>query len=386
MRILFHSNAPWAGTGYGQQTAIFASRLRDLGHEVTISAFYGLQGQGSQWGGITVLPGGMDGYGNDIVAAHAHTTRAELVVVLADAWPMNPEVIKGLPAAMWMPVDCDRLGVADEKMLTDSGTVPVAMSRHGRDQLTAAGFKPLYIPHGVDPSVFQPPADRAGLRKSWGVDGRFVIGMNAANKDGVRKGYSEQFHAFARFRKDHPDALLLVHALPQMPNNQLNLVALAQRLGIFDHVKFSDQYAYVTGSIKPTSLAEWYGCLDVLSSCSYGEGFGIPIIEAQACGTPVIVTRGSAMTELAGPGWAVDGQPFWNPVHQADWQVPSIEGIHRAYDKAYRYAASKRAAAREFAMTYDADRVLLEHWKPALDFLADHYAGKAAGPKDGVQA
>ena len=29
-------------------------------------------------------------------------------------------------------------------------------------------------------------------------------------------------------------------------------------------------------------MADWYGCLDVLSSCSYGEGFGIPLIEAQA--------------------------------------------------------------------------------------------------------
>ena len=50
---------------------------------------------------------------------------------------------------------------------------------------------------------------------------------------------------------------------------------------------------------------------------------------------------------------------------------PSIGGIARAYEKAYRGAASRRQQAREFAMTYDADAVLLEHWKPALDVLAE---------------
>src|ERR1700744_523767 len=150
LRILWHANAPWAGTGYGQQTAVFTTRLRDLGHEVTISAFYGLTGQASSWAGIPVLPGGFDGYGNDIIGAPAQNTKADLVIVLADAWPFNAEVIRQIPAAMWMPVDCDRLGVADEKFLTDSGAIPIAMSEHGRGQLAAAGFDPLYIPHGID--------------------------------------------------------------------------------------------------------------------------------------------------------------------------------------------------------------------------------------------
>ena len=37
-------------------------------------------------------------------------------------------------------------------------------------------------------------------------------------------------------------------------------------------------------------MAGWYRSLDVLSACSYGEGFGLPILEAQACGSPAIVT------------------------------------------------------------------------------------------------
>ena len=40
-RILWHSVAPWAGSGYGQQTRVFAPRVRDLGHHVAISAYLG---------------------------------------------------------------------------------------------------------------------------------------------------------------------------------------------------------------------------------------------------------------------------------------------------------------------------------------------------------
>jgi len=370
------SNAPWAASGYGTQTALFASRFRDLGHEVVIYANFGLTGAGSVWNGIPVLPAAFDGTGCDILGAHVQSTRPDLVVILADAWPLNPQVLAGLPcpAAVWMPVDSDVLGAADERMLRASGAVPVAMSRHGERQLKAAGFSPLYVPHGVDVQTFRPPADRDALREQWGVAGRFVVGINGANKDGIRKGYAEQFLAFSRFRARHPEALLLVHALPQMPGCQLDLEALARKTGIADAVLFSDRYKYVTGLLSPRDLADWYGVLDVLSACSYAEGFGIPIIEAQACGTPVVTTGASAMTELRGPGWLVAGEPYWNPVHEAWWTRPSVKAIERAYEKAFRAAGQKRQAAREFAMGYDADLVLVDHWKPSLDALMERAA------------
>jgi glycosyltransferase involved in cell wall biosynthesis len=113
-------------------------------------------------------------------------------------------------------------------------------------------------------------------------------------------------------------------------------------------------------------MANWYRCLDVLSLPSWGEGFGLPLIEAQACGIPVVTTRHSAMRELCGAGWMVDGEPFWNYTHEAWWTKPSARSIETAWGRAYEARGRYSERAREFALGYDAWRVTEEHWLPLL--------------------
>jgi glycosyltransferase involved in cell wall biosynthesis len=214
--------------------------------------------------------------------------------------------------------------------------------------------------------VFSPPDSRPRVRAELGVpEDAFIIAMNAANKDAVRKSFPEQFLAFAKFTERHPDAMLLVHSITQAPG-ALNLMDIVNHLGIQSKVKFSDQYGIITGRIQPSNLAALYGAADVLSATSHAEGFGLPIVEAQACGTPVITTNFSSMPELTGAGWSVDGEPFWNAAHQSWWCKPNVGEIQAAYEKAYTEAASLREAAREFALKYSVGRVLAEHWAPVL--------------------
>ena len=44
MKIIWHSVAPWIGTGYGQQSAQVLRRLRDAGHDVAVSGYAGIEG------------------------------------------------------------------------------------------------------------------------------------------------------------------------------------------------------------------------------------------------------------------------------------------------------------------------------------------------------
>ena len=133
-----------------------------------------------------------------------------------------------------------------------------------------------------------------------------------------------------------------------------------------------DQYRYAAGLIRPEELAEWYGMLDVLSACAFGEGFGIPIMEAQACGTPVITTAASSMSELNPLGTEVNGEPFWNGVHKGWWVKPSVTEIATAYEKAYQDRNQvDHARLREFAGEYSVENVSEKYMKPAVSELLE---------------
>jgi len=102
-----------------------------------------------------------------------------------------------------------------------------------------------------------------------------------------------------------------------------------------------------------------------------GEGFGIPVIEAQACGTPVIVSNFTAQPELCGDGWVVDGQPFWDAAQKSWFLTPSVPGIINALEEAYKRGHGTSQKAVEFAKQYQADAVYESHWKPAMKEIAE---------------
>jgi glycosyltransferase involved in cell wall biosynthesis len=132
-----------------------------------------------------------------------------------------------------------------------------------------------------------------------------------------------------------------------------------------------NQYAYRM-ALPQQALAALYTDADVLLATSAGEGFGVPVIEAQACGTPVIVSNWTAQPELVGDGWVVDGQPLWDSFQNSWFFTPHVGQIVRALEESYERDRGKPSAdALKFAEQYEADRVYAEHWRPVLDTLAN---------------
>jgi glycosyltransferase involved in cell wall biosynthesis len=371
VKILIHSNGPMVPSGYGQQVKLLAPRLKKAGHDVAISAFYGLSGSAITWEGIPILPAGRMDFGPDVIVDHARNHGADVVITLMDFWKLAPaaDALRDVRVLAWLPVDCEPLGRPDRQTLLRSGAQPVAMSRFGQHMLQEQGFSALYAPHAVDTSVFKPPADRRALRRELGLDEFFVIGICAANSDGIRKAWPEQLSAFAQFAVHHPEARLLIHSHMAGPGG-LPLAELAEALGIADKVIFSDQYALTSGLMTDAMMADWFGCLDLLSACSYAEGFGVPIMEAQACGVPVVSTEASAMPEITWD-YSVPGDPWWNPVHRAWWTRPDVNRIVSAYQQAFyaEEAAHGIGGVKDrvrHAADYDIKRVVAEHWLPLL--------------------
>lgn len=339
---------------------------------MTCAAFHGLHGQPVGFDGFTILPGSSaDPWALDLLPAHYQAAKADLLVTLMDAWVLDPAKLAGMNIAHWLPVDCTPLSAMDRNVLEKAGGRPVAMSEFGRRQLEAAGFDPLYAPHALFCDTWKPLPDRQSAKDAVKLgDGsslgdRFVIGVNAANQDPWRKGFAEQFMAFAKFSREHDDAVMLVHSRAEHPQG-VNLPELIRQLGMENRIILGDQYPIAAGLIGEPQMVSWHGYCDVLSNCAYGEGFGLAVLQSQATGTPVVVSDNSAMTELCGAGWAVECQPWFNRGHSSFWGCPSVPAIADAYEQAYEKAGSLREQAREFALNYDAPKVAEECWKPIL--------------------
>ena len=381
MKLLIHSNAPWSPSGYGQQVALFAPRLAEH-TDLAISAFHGLSNATLNVAGLTIYPGSGSGWGNDVVQAHAEhhfgSLRGGLVLSLVDVFVLEPPVWRELNAAAWVPVDHDPAPPAVLGFFASTGAVPIAMSRFGQERLR--DFDPLYVPHGVATDVYR-PRPRAEGRAAAGVPrDAFAVGIVAVNKGAPsRKSLAEMVEAFAIFRARHDDAVLYLHTEIQGLHQGTHLPSLFDELGLDEaSVLVVDQGRYLHYPFTPEEMAATYSSLDVLLNASMGEGFGLTVLEAQACGVPAIVTDFTSMTEVCGAGWKVGYERHWTD--QASWQArPRVEELVESLEACYRLdEASRRelsTRAREHALGYDADAVLTEHWLPALDEVAARLPG-----------
>ena len=102
LRILWYSNAPWAATGYGQQTAQVIERLAKENHQIAVHAMYGLAGSASSWNGFKIYPQGLAAYSDDVLVAHTKEwanqdpSTPTLMMTLFDVWVLKSDSLKTL--------------------------------------------------------------------------------------------------------------------------------------------------------------------------------------------------------------------------------------------------------------------------------------------------
>lgn len=370
-RILWYGNPPDAASGYGVQAGLFVPRIAELGYEVAVAANTRVNLPPTEWRGFKVYSEGIMEHGADSLRWHYEDWGADLLLMLTDAWQISPETVRGCNTAAWLPVDSHRVGVRDLTFIRGASAHAIAMSRHGQRRLQDAGIRAPYVPHGVDTKVFY-PRDREEARDELGVTAdAFVIGINAQNVR--RKALPQAMAGIARFAKRHDgEVVVLLHSTVQRGDpGSPYLPAVIEDLGIQSLVRWGNHYSIVTCLQDADSMARWYSALDVLLAASMGEGFGVPIIEAQACGVPVIGTRASTMPELIPPacGWLAGGIRDWADGHHAWWVLPDDREIADALTQAAEEVpGSRREACVGNASNYDADKVT-GLWKPVLEEL-----------------
>lgn len=291
LKSLIVSHTPTATTGYGRVVRRLAHSLLKTGHRVAV------MGAGYT-GGPHELP-------YPLIPWHSSSAeeirrcfgvgRPNVLLTIGDPW-----MFEQLPARLergkctwvaYFPVDGYPLP-EEWKRWVRSVDVPVVFSRFTQELVTeATGKTPPLIYHGVDTKAFA-PMDREAAKARANVAGRFVVGTVARNQQ--RKNLPALVKAFARFSADKPDAILYLHT---QVIGDYNMLELVRRFGVEDKTRVTEGLGTDRG-IPDAMLATVYNAMDVFVLPTMAEGFGLPIIEAQACGTPALVTDFSACPEL----------------------------------------------------------------------------------------
>lgn len=391
MKIIVHSNSPLAGSGYGQQTDLFTRLMVADGHDVKIAALYGLQGKPASPEGIEILPTGQTVHSGDVMRGHIAKYQPDLYIGLYDMWIFDPKELGDFPYCWWTPIDCDPIPpkVADRLQYIKH---PWAMSRFGERKMREAGLDPLYVPHGIDIEVFKPLDDRAKCKRILGVpEDAFLFVTVAANKGfPSRKNLPQMIKAFAYLLKDCPDCYFYIHSNYMAIHDGIDLERMAEFYGIpDDRIIFPSAYDYQQGLTSPEDLNVIYNAGDAFVLPSAGEGFGIPVIEAQAAGTPVIVSDFTAQSELCGSGIKIEIDPMDDLIFGLHYSEQANALSTRKVYEAMKVAATTwkdspfmRKKAREFALQYDHKLVYQNYMKPAIQAAYDwntKHRGTSAG-------
>jgi len=382
-KIVAVSNTPMAPTGYGTQIAQLGLRALAAGHDFTVAANYGAP-VNMEWNGIKIYAEGLLKYANDSgpenIALAARTGGFGLT--LFDVWTGVADGWHELPLVCWVPVDHSPVPRRVAEWCIKGGNkYIVAMSKNGEQLLLEAGVprdRLTYIPHAIDRSIWN--ADVEPVRDLLRVpeDAHLTI-ITAMNK-GKRKSFPEMLHAWTMFAASHEDAYLYLHTDKWGHMDGINLIPLLKALNApEDRIRWVNSVQMRAG-VPAEMVARLMRSSDVLLLASRSEGFGLPVIEAQAVGTPVIVTDHTAQPELVRLyGQVVDGQLHWEDFHEAFSKIPNVLSIFDALESNYRLTKSGSVNRHALAATmeeYDADKVYAEKWEPLFQKMSALFGNK----------
>jgi len=145
---------------------------------------------------------------------------------------------------------------------------------------------------GVDTVRFAPRPVAAAFRVRHDLpDGRPVV-LYVGTED-PRKDVPTLIRAFARVRQRVPDALLVKVGAAAFADQRRRHLRLCAELGIGDAVRWTD-------AVPEEDLAGFYNAAAVFAFPSPYEGFGFPVLEALASGTPVVAVNRTSIPELVG--------------------------------------------------------------------------------------
>jgi len=376
MRILWYSATPECQSGYGNASRSMISWLTRQGHFVVPATKHPTDVRFRKWevpGTDKTVPivcgTNMTVLNDDVM----DKWEMNVCISMFDVWAMKEPINRLIP---WIPIDTQNVS---EKIVDKVKDCPmqIAMTQHGKVELETFELEPEYAPIGFDPEIFHPKPDGGAEFRAcfpW-KDGlkpeeMFLIGSVGLNYGDDRKGFVFLMQAFKSFHDKHPEARLYLHTQGNKENEGMAYGRIAQELGIMDYVAWADPATFWFGEFSAEELASIYSGFDLFCLPTRGEGFGMPIIEAQMCGTPVVVTDNTSCPELCKSGaliptdaddYVYTGLNTWRKQPKPSRVEAALIGMHSVRDKL------DPASISELVSEYHWDNVWKNHWQPIID-------------------
>jgi len=392
MKILWMSDSPGAPSGLGNVTRAVCSRLGELGHSVGIIGWQH-RGRPLRLRYYTVYGVANETDEPRLLRKYLRQLRPDILVTFADSWRISyvaqsliADCMKAIGTQWWFycPIDSDmgqnRLP-PDLVDLLSQVDAPIAMSRYGQDLMSSHGLRSICIPHGVNTTLFRPPANKERAKGALGYDGRFVILSDARNQ--IRKMLPRLLEIFRRFAADKSDVTLHLQCDPydsaaSSPRYNYDLLSDIEFLGLNAKVRFSRD-VFKNRGMSLGRLATLYQAADVHFLASCGEGFGLPTLQAAAAGVVPLAPAHSASRELiASHGERLRVQHFVRDQVGLRRALVDIDDAVAKLERLYADRSllrSKAQAARRFAEEYAWERVMRQ-WQDLLQSRVSSSLGK----------
>lgn len=172
----------------------------------------------------------------------------------------------------------------------------ICNSQFTKDSIVNKGVDPkkcIVIPMGFDSKKYglRSYSQYKSLYKQLNLDEnkRYVLHVGSENE---RKNMIRLMQAFAILKKKNKDVILLRVGKLQNDAHHLLVEKEIEKLGVKDSVKY-------VGQLNDEDLVRIFNLSDIFVFPSLYEGFGMPVIEAFACGCPVVSSTGPPLKEIA---------------------------------------------------------------------------------------
>jgi len=391
MKILFCSSGPYSGSGYGTQVYHLMKYFTSQNHQVGLIATdfgkfmpyrttpytffevvslnrFNIEKEMTDLPDYPLYPIRDNDYGWDVIEQHYQHFNADALIFFRDPWKIleiSAPVQIPDTTFIWVPIDHDPVS---DTLLKCVRVMPhiVSMSDFGYNQLVRHGIKNTMIPHCIEPSpeiehyrglenlsrlkqlyrsirptpdsnelddrLLTPSQQNSQLLEE--IRGRYPIILISLtnNQFPSRKAIDANLQAVRLFVTNYPESKIVIHSnMSGFQNNRregINMDYICKQL------QFPPGMIYVPYNDRIVSrhqITELYLVADILLHCSAGEGFGVPIIEAQYYGTSVVTNYCTAMPELTYNGICVSQNQklFVNNVNSY-WYYPNIDDVSKA--------------------------------------------------------